>query len=141
MLHRQHRWKKKANDKPYNDQLSSLTFIDTRQTSLWLFFVFFLNALSVLITYIKIMMYGSTTSSSGNSLCTWTHPIVASELRDDQPHIALILMNAFLDHNFNINLISGVIFQQKRYINAHKKKDKNNCLRSHFLTRDKLPCD
>ena len=36
--------------------------------------------LSVLITYIKIMMYGSTTSSSGNSLCTWTHPIVASEL-------------------------------------------------------------
>ena len=70
--------------------------------------------LSVLITYIKIMMYGSTTSSSGNSLCTWTHPIVASELRDDQPHIALILMNAFLDHNCNINLISGVIFQQKR---------------------------
>ena len=97
--------------------------------------------LSVLITYIKIMMYGSTTSSSGNSLCTWTHPIVASELRDDQPHIALILMNAFLDHNFNINLISGVIFQQKRYINAHKKKEKNNCLRSHFLTRDKLLCD
>ena len=42
--------------------------------------------LSVLITYIKIMMYGSTTSSSGNSLCTWTHPIVASKLRDDRSH-------------------------------------------------------
>ena len=70
--------------------------------------------LSVLITYIKIMMYGSTTSSSGNLLCTWTHPIVASELRDDQPHIAVSLMNAFLDHSFNTNLISGVIFQQKR---------------------------
>ena len=70
--------------------------------------------LSVLITYIKIMMYGSTTSSSGNSLCTWTHPIVASELRDDQPHIALTLMSAFLDHIFNTNLIAGVIFQHKR---------------------------
>ena len=33
--------KKVANDNPYNDQLSSLTFIGTRQTSLW--FIFFLK--------------------------------------------------------------------------------------------------
>ena len=61
-------------------------------------------------TCLQLMMYGSTKSSSGNSLCTWTHPIVASELRDDQPHIALKLMNAFLDHNFDTNLISCVIY-------------------------------